>query len=109
MTRIRIRETPVPVIIGIEIANVAMNKVRRGLVAPADAAGILDLVDALGIERFEVDPREAFALAVRYRLSACDAACPWLAAHLAAPLATFDIRLGEASRVHLSTDRPDAP
>lgn len=97
-----------PTLVGIELANVAMNKVRRGLIAPGDAAGLLELVDALGIERFEVDPRAAFALAVRYRLSAYDAAYPWLAAHLDAPLATFDTRLGEASRLHLSRGGPQA-
>ena len=97
-----------PTLVGIELANVAMNKVRRGLIAPGDAAGLLELVDALGIERFEVDPRAAFALAVRYRLSAYDAAYPWLAAHLDAPLATFDTRLGEASRLLLSRGGPQA-
>ena len=39
--------------------------------------------------------------AQRYQLSACDAACPGLAAQPKAPLAIFDRRLGEAAQRHL--------
>jgi predicted nucleic acid-binding protein len=90
-----------PALAGLELANVAMNKIRRGMIDAADAADVLVRADRLGIERFEVAPRDALALAVRYGLSAYDAAYLWLAEHLEVPLATFDARLGEAARRHL--------
>lgn len=98
-----------PAIVGLELANVAMNKVRRGAIRLEDASNALEDVERLDIERFEVGPREAFALAARYRLSTYDAAYLWLAARLDVPLATFDARLGEAARRHLSGDAPGRP
>lgn len=98
-----------PAIVGLELANVAMNKVRRGAIRLEDASNALEDAERLDIERFEVGPREAFALAARYRLSTYDAAYLWLAARLDVPLATFDARLGEAARRHLSGDGPDRP
>ena len=54
----------------------------------------------LRLHRVEVNA--VARLAQRYRLSAYDAAYLWLAEQLKAPLATFDRRLGEAAKQHLS-------
>lgn len=90
-----------PALVGLELANVGMNKIRRGLIGIDDASAAIAEIDSLDVERFEVEPRDALVLAVRYRLSAYDAAYLWLAEHLEVPLATFDARLGEAARRHL--------
>jgi predicted nucleic acid-binding protein len=95
-----------PALVGLELANVAMNKIRRGAIESGQAAEVLARAERLGIERFEVDPGEALLLAFQYGLSAHDAAYLHLAARLEAPLATFDARLGQAARRHLPGDGP---
>jgi len=74
------------------IANVAVKKARRGFEAIAGQA--LDLFADLRLTRYEVALKGQWALAVRHELSACDAAYLWLAA----PLATFDRKLGLTTR-----------
>jgi predicted nucleic acid-binding protein len=49
-----------------------------------------------------VDAEKLAAVAERHGLTSYDAAYLCVAEQLAAPLATFDERLGEAARVHLS-------
>jgi len=46
-------------------------------------------------------------LAMRYELSAYDAAYLWLAGVLGAPLATFDRKLGQAAGRHLGEVGPN--
>jgi predicted nucleic acid-binding protein len=90
-----------PAILPLEVANVAMNKLRRGI-ADADALGErLAAFDFACINLREVAPRNAFALAAHYQLTAYDAAYLWLAGGLRAPLLTFDGRLAEAGRDYL--------
>jgi len=48
------------------------------------------------------DAEKLAAVAERHGLTSYDAAYLCVAEQLAAPLATFDERLGEAARVHLS-------
>lgn len=88
-----------PVILPLEICNVALKKMRRG--AEVAAADGLEQWQDLGIELLRVDLTQTFALARRYGLTAYDAAYLWLAADLRCPLATFDSRLGEAAQAHL--------
>ena len=54
------------------------------------------------IELHRPDVQAQYALAMRYGLSAYEAAYLWLAGALQAPLATFDAKLAEAARAHLS-------
>ena len=92
-----------PDLLDYEIANVALKKIRHGqpeIVAPALARYEIYPVALHGI-----DVQAVVAIAERYRLSGYDAAYLWLAAELKAPLATFDAKLAEAARVHLSSLR----
>jgi len=91
-----------PNILPLEIANVAMNKLRRGSADANDLSERLSAFDFACIQLREAPPAEAFALAAHYRLSAYDAAYLWLAGELRAPLLTFDARLSEAGRDYLA-------
>jgi predicted nucleic acid-binding protein len=66
----------------------------------------LDRLAALDLARHAIRPAEVMRLAAHCDLSAYDAAYLWLAATLAAPLATFDARLGVAAARHLSGESP---
>ena len=55
------------------------------------------------IDLYRIDVQAVVALAIRYQLSAYDAAYLWLAAELKAPLATFDEKLATAARAHLAS------
>jgi len=99
-----------PDLIDYELANVATKKYRlrlAGDLKPDAVDGLLtqalECYLSLQLQRVGVDLPETVALATRYKLSAYDAAYLWLAAALKAPLATFDLRLGEAARLHLAT------
>lgn len=91
-----------PQLVDYEIANIALNKLRRKLVDHEAAAQSLSLFAALDITRMPTAMEGVFALAAQYKLTAYDAAYLWLAAQLKAPLATFDRRLGEAAQDCLS-------
>lgn len=91
-----------PNILPLEIANVAMNKLRRGIASTQDLIERLTGFDFACVNLREVPAAEAFALAAHYRLSAYDAAYLWLAGELRAPLLTFDNRLAEAGRDYLA-------
>lgn len=95
------RELFAPYLLDFEIASVALKKSRQGLSEVA-ICGLSDYT-ALSLERRMVDLEAQLALAVRYDLTAYDAAYLWLAADMKAPLATLDRRLGEAAQRHLKT------
>ncbi len=99
--RIAGRTLHAPHLLDAEVAQVAVKKHRGG--ASELAAAGLDEYSAMIILTHPVKAADAFELAVRYNLSAYDAAYLWLAAMLKAPLATFDAKLGEAARLHLSS------
>ena len=90
-----------PFLLQLEIASVALKKQRKGFTdIVADA--LAQYAD-LDINLYRVEPQDALALALRYNLSAYDAAYLWLAAELKAPLATFDEKLGRAAQIHLAS------
>ena len=90
-----------PFLLQIEIASVALKKHRKGF--PDIVTDALAQYADLDINLYRVEPQDALALALRYKLSAYDAAYLWLAAELKAPLATFDEKLGRAAQLHLSS------
>ncbi len=90
-----------PFLLQAEIANVALKKHRKGF-GDIVADALAQYAD-LDIDLYRVEPQESFDLALRYQLSAYDAAYLWLAAELKAPLATFDEKLGRAAQVHLAS------
>jgi predicted nucleic acid-binding protein len=90
-----------PFLLQIEIASVALKKHRKGFQDIATDA--LAQYAELDINLYRVEPQDALTLALRYNLSAYDAAYLWLAAELKAPLATFDEKLGRAAQMHLSS------
>lgn len=93
-----------PVLLESEIANVAVKKKRRGSPQALIDDALSDYVRQV-IELHRTDVQAQYALAIRYQLSAYDAAYLWLAGVLQAPLATFDAKLAEAARAHLSKPR----
>lgn len=90
-----------PHLLNLEIASVALKKHKQG-----HAEMVQDGLAAfaqLRITLHAVPPTPVLDLAIRYQLSAYDAAYLWLAAELKAPLATFDARLGTAAQTHLAS------
>lgn len=103
-----------PALLPFEIANVAMNKLRRGQGTSQDLAERLEGFDFSPIRLAETPPAGVFGLAQRYRLSAYDASYLWLAAELRAPLLTFDGKLAAAAADCLASlpppeDTPEKP
>jgi predicted nucleic acid-binding protein len=88
-----------------EVTNAGLNKIRRRTMTLKEVAPAIETYAAFDIERHAIAPPQVLAIAAKYGLSACDAAYLWLAERLAAPLATFDARLGEAARRHLGGAR----
>ncbi len=89
-----------PALLDYEIVSVAVKKTRAGWPEAVITRALADYFDqALDLHR--PDGQAQYALAVRYQLSAYDAAYLWLAGELRAPLATFDAKLAAAARTHL--------
>jgi predicted nucleic acid-binding protein len=89
-----------PTLLDHEVANVAVRKSRQNTPAESIALGLSDYADQ-PINLHRTDATAQVELARRYGLSGYDAAYLWLAAHLKAPLVTFDVRLGKAAVQHL--------
>ena len=89
-----------PNLLQAEIASVAVEKQRRGEQHAAD--GLAQAAE-MELDLHRIDVQAVTALALRYDLSAYDAAYVWLAAELMAPLATFDEKLATAAQAHLSS------
>jgi predicted nucleic acid-binding protein len=90
-----------PFLLDSEVANVAVKKDRAGWPKALVANALADYQQQV-IEFHRPELQAQYALAMRYQLSAYDAAYLWLAGALQAPLATFDAKLAKAARAHLA-------
>lgn len=85
-----------------EVISVTLKKYRQNWSRESIASALNDY-SLYQIELRDTDTSAQYALALRYKLSAYDAAYLWLAAELKAPLATFDEKLALAARTHLAS------
>ena len=99
--RIQGKTLHAPYLLQVEMASVASNKHKQGF-GDLAAKGLMRFAE-MNIELHQIDPVGTLDLALRYKLSAYDAAYLWLAAELKAPLATFDEKLAIAAQAHLSS------
>lgn len=90
-----------PSLLDSEIANVAVKKTRGGTPLAVTGNALAKYVEQ-AIELHRPDVQAQYALAMRFGLSAYDAAYLWLAGALQAPLATFDAKLAQAAREYLA-------
>ena len=90
-----------PYLLDHEIISVALKKGRLGWPEAVITLGLSDYAQQ-DIELHSTAAEAQYELALRYKLSAYDAAYLWLAAELKAPLATFDEKLGRAAQTHLA-------
>ena len=90
-----------PFLLDAEMVSVALRKSRAGL-SDAATLGLADYA-VMPLERRAVDVAAQMQIALRYELSAYDAAYLALATELRAPLATFDARLAKAAARHLGS------
>ncbi|SCC95526.1 conserved hypothetical protein [Thiomonas sp. X19] len=102
LEQLRGKSLHAPGLLGYEMASVARKK-RAGGWPEASVALALEDFDAQRIQLHTPLAAEQVDLALRYGLSAYDAAYLWLAASIKAPLLTFDRLLGEAARQHLAS------
>ena len=86
-----------PNIIGFELANVCLKKIRRGLVEAPTLLDALRRGPALRIEERGVQQTEVVELARSKGLSAYDASYLWLARALELELITLDQKLARAA------------
>lgn len=98
---IEARTLHAPHLLATEITSVALKKHKQGMASIA-ADGLAAFAQ-IEIALHEMPPAPVLELAIRYQLSADDAAYLWLAAELKAPLATFDAKLGAAAQTHLAS------
>lgn len=90
-----------PYLLDHEVISVTLKKQRQNWSRQSIAAALEDYAQ-YQIELCDTHVVGQFELALRYDLSAYDAAYLWLAAELKAPLATFDDKLAAAARTHLA-------
>jgi predicted nucleic acid-binding protein len=90
-----------PHIFPLEVANAALNTIRRRRYRPDEADQVCEVIEALGIEVMappDVGPRHHVRMALAHGLSAYDALYLDLALAQRCPLATCDVTLGAAAR-----------
>lgn len=96
LRRVRHATLRAPNLIGFEVANACLKKIRA---APSEREKLLEafsLLDALSITLDTVDLKAAVALAEQMKLSLYDASYLWLARTLDAELVTLDEKLARA-------------
>lgn len=102
MSRIAGKTLYAPYLLDHEVVSVTLKKQRLNW-SRESIAGALEDYGQYQIELRDTNAAQQFELALRYKLSAYDAAYLWLAAELKAPLATFDEKLAKAASAHLSS------
>jgi predicted nucleic acid-binding protein len=96
VARLRDATLRAPSLIGFEVANACLKKIRA---APAEREALIEafsLLDALSISLETVNLDGAIVLAERMKLSLYDASYLWLAHARGAELVTLDDRLARA-------------
>ncbi len=96
--RLRDAELIAPHLLGFEIANICLKKIRRH---PAQRDALLEafgMADRMPIAAVEVEHADALRLAEQTGLSAYDASYLWLSRQHGAELVTLDQRLAAAAR-----------
>lgn len=96
LRRVRHATLRAPSLIGFEVANACLKKIRA---APGEREKLLEafsFLDALSITLETVDLKAAVALAEQMKLSLYDASYLWLARTLNAELVTLDEKLARA-------------
>ena len=103
LNRVRHATLRAPNLIGFEVANACLKKIRA---APGERETLLDafsLFDALSISLETVDLKAAVVLAEQTKLTLYDGSYLWLARALDAELVTLDDKL---ARAHEDLRRP---
>jgi len=97
-SRLRGATLSAPTLMGYEVANACLKKIRAG---PAERQALLEalsLLDRLSISLATVDLDGAIALAERTKLTLYDASYLWLAHALGVELVTLDDKLARADQ-----------
>ena len=105
MSRIAGKTLYAPYLLDHEVVSVTLKKHRLKW-SRESIAGALEDYGQYQIELRDTNAAQQLELALRYKLSAYDAAYLWLAAELKAPLATFDEKLAAAARAHFASLPP---
>jgi predicted nucleic acid-binding protein len=100
LARMQGKSLHAPFLLEVEMASVALKKHQKGFSELAKA-GIMQF-ETSDILFHALSPSSTLDLAIRYQLTAYDAAYLWLATQLKCPLLTFDERLGKAAQGHLA-------
>lgn len=107
VSRLRGASLHAPNLIGFEVANACVKKMRA---APAERRVLLEAfsyLDELSIAQATVDLGEAITLAEGAKLSLYDASYLWLARTLGAELVTLDDRLARADATLGGSSSPE--
>ena len=91
-----------PHLLSHEIVSIALKKSKLGWTEESLALALEDFA-LHDIDLHATNVQAQCQLALRYKLSAYDAAYLWLAAELKAPLVTFDAKLAAAAKTHLAS------
>jgi predicted nucleic acid-binding protein len=102
MSRVAGKTLYAPHLLDHEVVSVALKKHRQNWSRESIASALEDY-GQFQIELRDTDPAGQLDIALRYQLSAYDAAYLCLAAQLKASLATFDAKLAKAAQTHLAS------